>query len=692
MGRIFISAGHFSGDPGAPTAIGTSEAEEMITTRNLIVAELQSRGLVQNQDFFSVPDSIDLSPTINWINARAVAGDVAIEIHGNAFNRRARGTECFFIDGNTARARDARLMLNALLKQVPALTDRGAKPDTQSAPGRLAFCRQISVPSLLLELCFVDEPQDMNLLVRSRAKFAKGIANGLIAWSGISPNGTGSFPSINIELNGRLQQDKGILVNSNSYIPINLAGLLGIDLSAATNVRRVTQGGIVYVKAIDLQPFNVAVRWQSNPPTVVLNTALVGVEIDRIMGQGLSSIEQLLDFLKSNNSGDFISRFPDIARLYIEEAKKEGVNHDIAFCQMCLETGYLGFGGDVSPDQNNFAGIGAIGGDVAGASFPDARTGVKAHIEHLKAYASTEDIAHLPIVDPRFHLVVPRGKAPNVQDLSGYWAGDADYGNKILAIMKRLYESADVESLHHGDSGSHSIAITSPAPRSTFDIKQSFTVKGTASPGVAKVSLSSPRGNNIFPLATATVSGGLWQADVVFSTAGNREILATALGDQNNILDFDPEELIVVIQSKLAKPVVGGFVTSPFNLKRLLNGVIRPHRGTDIGHRDRVGTPILAVADGTVSFVQTGCSVGNHNCGGGFGSHVDIRHSSLGLLSRYAHLSRVDVSNGQTVTKGQKIGEMGETGHAFGPHLHIEVIRLSDGIHLDPETVIVPIV
>ena len=690
MGRIFISAGHFSGDPGAATAIGTSEAQEMIKTRDLIIAELKSRGLVQDQDFFSVPDIIDLTPTINWINARAVSGDVALEIHGNAFDKRARGTECFFIHGNAARERDARLMLNALLNQVPSLIDRGAKSDTLSAPGSLAFCRRIAVPSLLLELCFVDEPQDMNLLLRDRAKFAKGIANGLIAWSGISPrtpgSGTGSFPSINIELNRRLQQDKGILVNSNSYIPINLTGLLGINLSSATNVRRVSQGGVVYVKAIDLQPFNVTVRWQTHPPTVVLNTALVGVEIDRIMGQGLSSIEQLLDFLKSNNSGDFISRFPDVARLYVEEARKEGVNHDIAFCQMCLETGYLKFGGDVSPNQNNFAGIGAIGGGVAGASFPDARTGVKAHIEHLKAHASTEDIAHLPTVDPRFHLV-SRGKAPNVKDLAGKWAVDTRYGDKILAILKRLYESADVESLHHGDSGSHSIAITSPTPRSTFELKQSFTVRGTASPGVVKVSLSSPWGGNIFPLATATVSGGLWQADVVFSTAGNREILATALGDQDNILDFDPEELIVIIQSKLAKPVLGGFVTSPFGLR---NG--RNHRGTDIGHRDRVGTPIHAVADGTVSFVQTGCPVGNHSCGGGFGSHVDIRHPNLGLLSRYAHLSRVNVSSGQTVTKGQKIGEMGETGHAFGPHLHIEVIRLSDGIHIDPESVIIPIV
>lgn len=584
-------------------------------------------------------------------------------------------------------------MLNALLQQVPGLTDRGPKPDTAAAVGSLGFCRQLNIASLLLELCFIDNRQDMDLLHDDRLQFAKGIVNGLIAWSGTSPRGSGTAPftAINIKLNGRLHEDRGILVNDNSYIPLDLAGLLGIDLSSATDVRRVTQSGVVYVKAIALQPFNVSVSWNPNPPTVILNTALVAVEIDRIMGQGIASAEQLANFLQANNSGDFTTRFSNIAQLYIEEAEKEGVNPDIAFCQMCLETGYLRFGGDVSPDQNNFAGIGATG-SVAGASFPDARTGAKAQTQHLKAYASTEDISAPPIVDPRFHLVNPRGEAPKVQDLSGRWAGNADYGASILSILRRLYESADIDPIHSGDSGRRSIAITSPPARSTFDLNQTFTVSGTATGSVDKVSLSTPFGGNIFHLNTAMVSSGRWNADIVFTVPGNRGIFATALGQQNNPLDFDPEELIVFIKSNFAQPVRGGYVTSSFDPARLLNGVTRPHRGTDIGHRNRVGTPILAIADGTVSFVQTGCSVGNRSCGGGFGNHVDIRHPSSEYLSRYCHLSLVNVTRDQTVTRGQEIGKMGETGRAFGPHLHIEIRRMSDNIALDPETIIVPVV
>ena len=114
MARIFISAGHFADKPGASSIGGTTEAFEMIQTRDLIVQELEERGLTQNVDFFSVPDSIGLRATIRWINNRALSGDVALEIHGNAFsNRSVRGTECFYVDGNAIRKQNARLLKNA---------------------------------------------------------------------------------------------------------------------------------------------------------------------------------------------------------------------------------------------------------------------------------------------------------------------------------------------------------------------------------------------------------------------------------------------------------------------------------------------------------------------------------------------------------------------------------------------------
>ena len=160
--------------------------------------------------------------------------------------------------------------------------------------------------------------------------------------------------------------------------------------------------------------------------------------IDRIMGDGATSEVQLLRLLRLNKAP--LNLYGDIPAIYREEAIIEGVNYDIAFCQMCLETGFLQFDGDVQPEQNNFGGIGAIGNGARGDSFSDRRIGIRAQIQHLKAYATTKPLVQ-PLVDPRFGLV-KRGTAPLVGQLAGRWAEDINYDKKIMAILRRLYELA----------------------------------------------------------------------------------------------------------------------------------------------------------------------------------------------------------------------------------------------------------
>ncbi|HTO28531.1 MAG TPA: M23 family metallopeptidase, partial [Devosia sp.] len=77
------------------------------------------------------------------------------------------------------------------------------------------------------------------------------------------------------------------------------------------------------------------------------------------------------------------------------------------------------------------------------------------------------------------------------------------------------------------------------------------------------------------------------------------------------------------------------------------------------------GTPIYAVSDGTVAFA------GRH---GGHGNFVKLNHGG-GLGTGYAHMSRIAVSNGQRVRRGQVIGYVGSTGLSTGPHLHYEMYR-----------------
>ena len=157
-----------------------------------------------------------------------------------------------------------------------------------------------------------------------------------------------------------------------------------------------------------------------------------------IMGLGLKDIDNMVTFLLRNNpqaDGGFVRT---LAQYYIEEAAFEGVNHDIAFSQMCLETGFLRFGGLVQPEWNNFCGLGAIGPEQPGLVFPDPRTGVRAHIQHLKAYATEEPLKG-ELVDPRYRYV-RKGSSPSIEGLSGTWAADRLYSVKIGDILQRLYD------------------------------------------------------------------------------------------------------------------------------------------------------------------------------------------------------------------------------------------------------------
>ena len=129
--------------------------------------------------------------------------------------------------------------------------------------------------------------------------------------------------------------------------------------------------------------------------------------------------------------------------IVIEEADAEGVRGEVVFEQAMLETGWLQFGGDASVGQFNFSGLGTTGGGVAGNSFPDVRTGIRAQVQHLKAYASSEEL-NQACVDNRFQYVT-RESAPYVEWLgiqenpygSG-WAAGRSYGYKLRSLLAEL--------------------------------------------------------------------------------------------------------------------------------------------------------------------------------------------------------------------------------------------------------------
>ena len=171
-----------------------------------------------------------------------------------------------------------------------------------------------------------------------------------------------------------------------------------------------------------------------------------------IMGQSNTTTEQMVRrynavsrFYPSSVYAQYgAPTIDDFCRILYEEANAEGVRAEIVFAQSMHETAWLQFGGDVCAEQCNFAGLGATGG-INGASFNDwgdesVRKGLRAQVQHLKAYASTEPLVN-DCVDPRFHLV-SRGIAPTVEDLAGKWAVPGiGYAEAIMTQIHSLYSA-----------------------------------------------------------------------------------------------------------------------------------------------------------------------------------------------------------------------------------------------------------
>lgn len=115
-------------------------------------------------------------------------------------------------------------------------------------------------------------------------------------------------------------------------------------------------------------------------------------------------------------------------------------------------------------------------------------------------------------------------------------------------------------------------------------------------------------------------------------------------------------------------------ITSAFGYRiHPITGKRTKHQGID--YRGSRGTNIYAVTDGTVIKAKDG--------GGGYGKEVKIRHAN-GMITQYAHMSRINTRYGRHVKKGQIIGKVGTTGNSTGPHLHFGVMK--NGRWVNPKT------
>lgn len=198
---------------------------------------------------------------------------------------------------------------------------------------------------------------------------------------------------------------------------------------------------------------------------------------------GCATPGRMMAFLASRNER-LDPRLQKIAVEYMRHGEQLGLRWDYAFYQMLLETGYLSFKGnggrrgDVSPGQNNFAGLGATGNGVSGERFPDVSTGVLAHLQHVLVYAgeTVED----PVAE-RTRKVQEWGILKSMQRRAGgpvtfrhlatKWAPGANYVAALESLASRFHESfcrmpdpnPEMVTEARGEAPSRSVAKTAPA-------------------------------------------------------------------------------------------------------------------------------------------------------------------------------------------------------------------------------------
>ena len=261
----------------------------------------------------------------------------------------------------------------------------------------------------------------------------------------------GSISSITLGDNNVLNISWSSVANASGY---ELAGAVSekgtyttLQTSGATSFTHsnLVQGTTYYYKVRAYKDLSNGIRMYGPWSAVKAKAAA-----HEIMGTSSVTVDQMVSYYNKRYTfpaDTYRDKGADSAEAFFkilkEEAEAEGVRADVLFAQVMLETGGLKFGGDVQPSQCNFGGLGAVGGGAAGETFADVRTGLRAQVQHLKAYASTDGLNNA-CVDKRFQYV-SRGTARYVEWLAipqnpygKGWAADADYGTKLLRIMDSL--------------------------------------------------------------------------------------------------------------------------------------------------------------------------------------------------------------------------------------------------------------
>jgi N-acetylmuramoyl-L-alanine amidase len=370
-------------------------------------------------------------------------GNLFISLHTNAGGTGAQGIETFHTMNNNWGTKDAveakrvAAIVQRHLVQATGWRDRGIKTRLGSN-GRdyYAVIRESNMPAVLPEMGFHTHPPEEAAL--KTAAFRQKLAEALFAAiQEAYPTGQTEQPFHKVQAGDTLS---------------SIARRYGYTVAELAKQNNIADPSLIHPGQIIWFPVTAP---DPQPPDAPNS------ELTAIMGKSRAHVSQLIEYAYQGNPSPKLPHctLEELAEYYIEEAAIEGVRADVAWAQAIKETGFFAYGGIVLPEQNNYAGIGALNGNAEGqaATFPSPQIGVRAQIQHLKAYASTEPLKE-DCVDPRFHLV-KRGSAQYVEWL-GYsdnpngagwaWPGKG-YGPDIVRRLELILQQPVKEDEHWGD-------------------------------------------------------------------------------------------------------------------------------------------------------------------------------------------------------------------------------------------------
>lgn len=446
--KVCVDDGHGGYDPGA---CGNGLQEKDITLKVVLelkpLLEYNGIEVVLTRDGDYAPGHLegDLNGEL-WARvniAKQNNVDLFVSVHVNA----GGGTgEEILISGTGGRAEVAAKKVLPYLVQAGGWANRGVK--TQN----VLVLRETSMPAILTENGFIDNPTDAAKLKDPNFIHALAVAHakGICDYFGIAykePTASAPSPAPQPKPNVMYR----VILDGKQVEALSDQGKAEQEVKSAVDSSK-AQKGVVQRNTDGVNVFEYT-KPATAPPPQVPQTSILGSET--------VTVEQCQQYIARQNPNA-----PDVVPFYQKYGMLLGIKWGFALAQAIKETGFFRFGGDVRTEQNNYAGIGAVGEGAQGASFATPEQGVLAHLEHLFAYASTQPLpSGLPKIDPRFDLI-QRGNCPTWESLDGHWAVPGNgYGEDIIRIHDEIAKEVITPQVpaNQGDNINHAVDLLKKA-------------------------------------------------------------------------------------------------------------------------------------------------------------------------------------------------------------------------------------